>query len=110
MIAPPNRGAIYAHRLYHFPPIRLMLGKHSGMQLMTSSFDVGEMPADLPVLVIAGTFGFNPLIPGRNDGKVAVQETYLSTPHYHDIVWAAHSWISFTPSVIKKTKHFLSRG
>ena len=42
---------------------------------------LGDFPKSLDVLVIAGTFGCNPFIWEKNDGKAGVSETRLSTEH-----------------------------
>ncbi len=57
--------------------------------------------------MIAGNLGFNPFIKESNDGKVAVKETFLNTPHEHCVVGAGHSWISLSPKVIRVAKAFL---
>lgn len=112
LIAPPNRGSIFARSLQKYKLIGWVVGEKSGQQLMTTSLDgfdhIGSFPMEMPVMIIAGTAGLNPAIPEVNDGKVAVSETYLKTPHHHATCYAGHSWICYTPSVIQKTKTFLS--
>jgi pimeloyl-ACP methyl ester carboxylesterase len=112
LIAPPNRGSILARKLQNYKLIRWLVGNKAGTQLLETPKDgfdqLGNFPYYMPVLVIAGTFGCNPLIPGLNDGQVTVEETFLKTPHFHEKVSSAHSWISFNSRVIKKTKYFLS--
>ncbi len=102
LIAPPNRGSIFARKLYNNRLARGILGQKSGKQLMTTShngFDkLGDFPNHMPVLVISGTAGINPMIPDANDGKVAFHETCLKTPHYHESSFSGHSWICHTPS------------
>jgi len=109
LIAPPNQGAIFARKFKSFIFFRGMMGKHAGYELMhTPDFEhIGQFPSTKEVLVIAGNLGFNPYIKESNDGKVAVKETFLSTPHMHCIVGAGHSWICFSPKVIRVAKAFL---
>lgn len=111
LIAPPNKGSIFARKLHKFKPMRRVLGEKAGKELMTGhpkNFDrYGKFPEDMPVLVISGTAGINPMISGINDGKVSVTETRLQTDHFHESCLAGHSWICHTPSVIRKTKNFL---
>lgn len=113
LIAPPNRGSEFARSLYKYKLFRSILGNKSGNQLMTTPLDgfdrLGSFPEYMPVLVISGTAGINPLISKGHDGKVGVNETHLSTPHFHEKSFAGHSWICHTPTVIKKTKEFISR-
>lgn len=112
LIAPPANGSIYARKLYKNALSKYILGKEAGHQLMTtprSGFDnIGQFPKEMPILIISGTAGLNPLIPEINDGKVGLSETCLKTPHYHKTIFAGHSWICQTPTTIKFTNRFLS--
>jgi len=112
LVAPPNRGSLFARSLQKFKPIRWFLGEKSGRQLITTPTDgfdqLGNFPKDMPIMIISGTAGWNPVISDINDGKVASKETCLKTPHDHASCYAGHSWICYSPSVIKKTKSFLS--
>ncbi len=85
------------------------LGDYAGAELMdfTNFQHLGPFPPTKKVLVIAGNLGFNPFIKESNDGKVAVKETFLNTPHEHCVVGAGHSWISLSPKVIRVAKAFL---
>lgn len=111
LIAPPNRGTIYARALSRFKIAKWYLGKKAGRQLMKTPRDgfdaLGEFPKKMPVLVISGTMGWNPSIDAVNDGKVGIHETCLNTPHYHEMCRAGHSWICNNKTAIKHTKHFL---
>jgi len=109
LIAPPNGGSSLARYLHQYAFIRRVLGDKSGKQLMTAEdFDhLGDFPEQMPVLVIAGTMGFNPFISGKNDGKVTVAETRLSTLYTHETVCAGHCWISHCPTTLQKAKHFM---
>ncbi len=111
LIAPPNRGSVLARKLNKYALPKTILGKKAGSQLMTTlpdGFDaLGDFPSDMPVLVIAGTAGINPLIAGPSDGKVGLRETCLNTPHFRVKSFSGHSWICQTPTVIKKTGAFL---
>lgn len=109
LIAPPNRGSTFAHMLAEKKPMRMILGTQAGRELMEmDNFDhLGQFPPEMDVLVIAGKFGWNPMVPGKNDGKVTVAETKLSTPHKHIVINAGHSWISYAPRTIKETHRFL---
>ncbi len=112
LVAPPNRGSSYARNLHKYQFMRWLLGENSGKQLMTTPLDgfdqIGNFPDEMPVMIISGTMGWNPSLSGVNDGKVATEETYLKTPHHHIRCNAGHSWICYSPSVINKTKLFLS--
>ncbi len=112
LVAPPNKGSVFARKLHNYKVFKAIAADKAGKQLMTTELEgfdyLGNFPDHMSVLVIAGTAGFNPMISGTNDGKVAVSETYLNTPHSHETVLAGHSWICHSPTVVKKAKAFLS--
>lgn len=109
LIAPPNQGAAYARALSRLGFFRKLMGLASGQELMTeeSFAHIGTFPETKEVLVIAGNLGFNPLIKESNDGKVGLSETHLVTPHDFCTVAAGHSWITWSPTVIKIAKNYL---
>ncbi len=111
LIAPPNRGSMFARYLQKYNVVRWLVGQKSGRQLLTTPIDgfdqLGKFPEYMPVMIISGTGGFNPVIPGRNDGKVGLKETCLTTSHFHETSSAGHSWICDSPDVVKKAKIFL---
>ncbi|MFZ0566016.1 MAG: hypothetical protein WAM28_07520 [Chlamydiales bacterium] len=111
LIAPPNRGAYFARYLHRYPLFRKILGEKAGQELMTTPRDgfdhLGDFPNQMPILIISGTGGTNPIIPDLNDGKVGLKETCLSTSHYHQTTPSRHTWICYKSDVIKKTKKFL---
>ncbi|NGX62918.1 MAG: hypothetical protein KR126chlam6_00320 [Candidatus Anoxychlamydiales bacterium] len=108
LIAMPNKGSIVAKSLYSSNIAKKLFGKNAGLELMTKDFnDIGFFPKEMRVLSIAGTLGFNPLIKEPNDGKVAISETSIDTPHQKIFVKAGHSFICYSPTVIRHLKEFL---
>lgn len=109
-IAPPNQGSIFARSLAKIPLINTIFGAHSGKQLCSEEF-FETIPAYLfkekQLLIIAGTFGFNPFIQGKNDGKVATTETLLFSNHDYIEIRAGHSWICEKQSTIKHAYQFI---
>ncbi len=103
LIAPPNQGSSFGRFLGQYKPMRLLAGKKAGKDLFTKDdfSHLGNFPPSMKVLVIAGTCGFNPLIKGKNDGKVGVSETKLSTPYEYKEVYAGHSWICHSGKTLK---------
>lgn len=108
LIAPPNQGSAFARFLGQYKALRLAMGSKAGKELVKKeSFDhLGIFPDSLEVMVIAGTCGFNPLLKGKNDGKVTIKETRLKTPHQYKEVFAGHSWIAGSKETIKESKKF----
>lgn len=110
LISPPNRGTSFGRFLYYVSPIRKFLGKKTGHELLTSkNFDhLGNFPSEMEILVISGTFGFNPTVRGKNDGKVSVKESCLKTPHSHITTFSGHSWIMYSRYVSRQAYDFIS--
>ncbi|NGX37093.1 MAG: hypothetical protein K1000chlam2_00243 [Chlamydiae bacterium] len=111
LLAPPNQGAEFGRFLGHVAPARKALGVKAGRQILYSeNFDyVGQFPETKEVLVISGTFGWNPLAKGKNDGKVGVEESCLSTPHKHMTHFSGHSWIMYSDTVIYNAVRFVAK-
>lgn len=110
LLAPPNKGSSYAHFLNGFSFIRSFAKDKSGKELLTEDdFEhLGQMPSTIEnVLVIAGNYGYNPVIPGENDGTVAVAETCLSTPHQHIVLNTGHKSILFNKDTFINAYYFL---
>ena len=112
LLAPPNQGSSFARFLNRFKLMRKILGKKSGQQLLTTdTFDyLGQFPEKLDVLIISGSFGWNPIIKERNDGKVGISETALITPHRQITVLCGHSWIMYSNNVINHSLDFVSKN
>lgn len=115
MIAPPNRGSELADIWAGVPGYRALNGP-AGHQLGTNpgSLPLSLGPANFDVGVIAGTNTTNPvfswLIPGRDDGKVAVERTRLDGMRDFLVVPAAHSLIMRDAIVLEQTAFFLKHG
>ncbi|MBC8242728.1 MAG: hypothetical protein H8E30_19990 [Alphaproteobacteria bacterium] len=76
---------------------------------------MGELPMlRYPFGIIAGGKGngegYNPLLPGDDDGTVAVSETMLTGARDFIVVPAIHAQISNDPKTIEATLNFLNSG
>ena len=109
LIAPPNQGSSFARYLGKNIIIRSLMGPFAGQELAKKEdFNyLGQFPDTMKILVLAGNSGRNPVIRGKNDGKLKVEETFLLTPHMHKEVKAIHSLISSNSEVINHAKEFL---
>ena len=112
MIAPPNRGSAIARLLEDVPAYRLIFGA-AGQQL--TSEEVVKIPRlDHPFAIIAGGKsdgeGFNPLLPGDDDGTVALAETRLEGAVDFLVVREIHAKISNHRDTIRATINFLKHG
>ncbi len=115
MLGVPNYGARMADHLKGNLLFRLIYG-HAGQQLRS---DPEGFISNLPVPkfefgVIAGQAGtprgFNPLVPGDDDGTVSVDSTRLSGATDFATVRAGHSFLMFNSQVIEWTSRYLKHG
>lgn len=112
MLAPPNQGAMIARALDRWTPAGLILGPSLADVLGPGSLPAG-LPEALPAAVIAGGCcggrGFNPILPGDDDGIVRVAETRHAGAESLRIV-TFHSFIAGNPETIAATRSFLESG
>lgn len=115
MLAPPNQGSEVVDKLGHLSLFFLLNGpagkqlgtdKHSiPMQLGNIDFDSG---------IIMGNKSLNPLlsllIPGKNDGKVAVERAKINGMKDFLLVANSHSFIMQRPQVIYQALYFIQNG
>jgi pimeloyl-ACP methyl ester carboxylesterase len=109
LIAPPLRGSHWGRFVGQFSWARWLSKDFSGRELMTkSSFeDLGRYPDSLQdLLVVAGSFGFNPLLNEQNDGTIALSETTLSTPHQHAVIHRSHKMLVFSKQTAALVRQF----
>ena len=115
MISPPNQGSQVVDRLGKVPLFNWINGP-AGRQLGT---DQASLPKclgapDCDIGVIAGDRSINiilsQLIPGRNDGKVAVENTRLPGMRDFIVVHKPHPFIMKDPYVWKQAMSFLKSG
>jgi pimeloyl-ACP methyl ester carboxylesterase len=110
LIAPPLKGSVWGRWLNQFSFAKWLAKDFSGQELMTKSDfgDLGEYPDSLEsLLVIAGSFGFNPVLQGVNDGTIDIHETSLSTPHERIVINRGHKTIVFSKKVFQVISQFL---
>lgn len=115
MISPPNQGSELVDIWSGVPGYRWLNGP-AGYQLGTrpGSLPLQLGPANFEVGVIAGTHTtnmlFSWLIPGADDGKVAVARTRLEGMADFLVLPAAHSLMMRDPEVMQQVVHFLQAG
>jgi hypothetical protein len=110
-IAPPNGGSRLAALARRVPPVAWLLGPSLG--------EVAEParcapPPGLEIAVLAGARGtprgWNPLLPGDDDGVVGLGETRLAGPHHHRTVRGVHTFLMDDDDVLHATARFLAGG
>ena len=115
MIAPPNKGSEVVDSLAHLKVFKLWNGP-AGDELGTdsASFPNRLGPPGFEFGVIAGTRTlapwFSTMIPGDDDGKVAVEHTKLEGMKDFVTIPAAHTWILWTDEAVRQTVSFLGTG
>lgn len=115
MLGTPNQGAEMADMLKTNYAYRLIYGP-AGQQLVSDSEGlISRLPApSIPFGVIAGGKGdgegFNPLLPGDDDGTVTVESCRLAGAADFMVVNRIHSFLMRDPDVIAATLRFLTDG
>jgi len=115
MLSPPNQGSEVVDKVGKLPGFYALNGP-AGQQLGT---DMGSLPNQLgsvnyPVGVITGNKTINPilslLIPGEDDGKVAVERARLAGMSDFLVAPYTHPMIMKRDWVINQTRYFLRHG
>lgn len=115
MLGPPNQGSEVVDKLGNFPGFHFINGE-AGRQLGTGAASLPNRlgPADFDVGIIAGTRSINlilsRLIPGPDDGKVAVARTRLEGMHDHLEMAVTHPFMMRNERVIAQVVHYLKFG
>jgi len=115
MLSPPNQGSELADHLQSYRFYHWVTGP-AGQQLGTAVDSVPQKlaPVDATIGVITGSESWNPfysyLIPGPDDGKVAVDRARLAEMSDFLVVPASHTFIMDDDEVVAQTLHFLQYG
>ena len=114
-IAPPSHGAALADRLDRHSAFRLVFGA-TGRALRTGRLEHVPVPA-FRFATVAGSRGddkgWNPWVPGDDDGVVGVDETVLEGADGRLVVSGAraiHTILMNHPDVVAATDRFLRGG
>ena len=119
MLAPPNQGsevADFVTELVAESPVLSGILGPSGSRLGTDSTDIAQQlgPADFQVGIITGNRSMNLinswLIPGPDDGKVAVDRARLEGADAFLVVEATHTFIMNHRGVADQSIYFLREG
>jgi len=112
MIAPPNQGSAVARVLKDVGLYEALYGP-AGQQLVPEEA-ARRPPLTYPFGIIAGgkgdAEGFNPLVPGDDDGTVIVEETRLEGESDFLLLPQLHATITSADEAIAATKRFLASG
>jgi len=114
MLGTPNRGSEMADLLQRNPLYRLVMGP-AGQQLVTDpEASIQSLPVpDFEFAVVAGgngKDGYNPLLPGDDDGTVAVDSVRLAGAADSLRVPVLHTFLTRDERVVRAAKNFLVHG
>jgi pimeloyl-ACP methyl ester carboxylesterase len=117
MLAPPNAGSEIVDTLAGWRVYAWINGP-AGLDLGTAACHapamLGEAPAGVQIGVIAGDRSWNPLfsalIPGADDGKVAVARTHLEGESDHVTLPYSHTWLMNRRETRRQVAAFLRDG
>ncbi len=115
MLAPPNKGSEVVDKLKWLPLFQWLNGP-AGNELGTDSTSAALMNDSLnfETGIIAGDFSINLilslLIPGPDDGKVAVKNTRIKGMKDFILIHTSHPFIMRNRKVLQQILSFLQRG
>lgn len=115
MLGPPNQGSEVVDALRAWRVFNRITGP-AGPELGTARTSVPNSlgPVDFELGVVAGNASVNPLfswlVPGPNDGPVAVRRTQVEGMTDFIIVRASHTFIMHNTSAIRQAREFLRHG
>ncbi len=115
MLGPPNHGSLAALALAENAAFKVLSGK-SGQQLGAEWAKLKDKVAtpDCQFGIIAGGKGdgkgFNPLLPGDDDGTITTASTRLAGARDFAVVPVLHSFIMDNPMVHEYVLRFLQNG
>jgi pimeloyl-ACP methyl ester carboxylesterase len=115
MLGTPNQGAKMASLLEKNTLFRTLFGP-AGQQLVDAPDGlIANLPTpEFEFAIVAGVRGseegYNPLIPGDDDGTVSLDSTQLPGAADFLTVRAMHSFLMSNPEVMAATEHFLRTG
>ncbi|MEW4487835.1 hypothetical protein AB1L42_07110 [Thalassoglobus sp. JC818] len=115
MMGTPNQGAELATLLQKNLAFRVVFGPAGQELIAHPEGPVNSLPVpDFDFGIIAGARGndrgWNPFIPGDDDGTVSVESTRLVGARDFLIVKALHSFICLQPETIEAVKNFFETG
>jgi len=114
-LATPNHGSEIADLIKNFWLYKKIFGP-AGQELTTDQTEIQHLfgQVNYQLGIIAGNTSIDPIssiiIPGENDGKVAVERTKLEGMKDHIVINASHTLFPSNKMVQKQTLYFLKNG
>ena len=115
MLAPPNHGSLAAVVLADNAPFKVLTGRAGqelGVQWSTAEQRLATPQFEFGILAGGKQHGrgFNPLLPGDNDGTISVDTTRLAGAADFAVLPVLHTFFMDDPKVQKYTLRFLQHG
>ncbi|HTE05461.1 MAG TPA: hypothetical protein VK824_04630 [Planctomycetota bacterium] len=114
MLGPPNHGSELAHQLCGTLAGRLVYGEHCFRELAQRELMEALGVPPLPCGVIAGARGdgrgWNPALPGDDDGVVTLEGTHCPGEADHLVLRAVHTVLPWKREVARQVLAFLATG
>jgi len=115
MLSPPNHGSEVVDKLANWPLFDWLngpAGKDLGTQMQATPSRLG--PARFELGIVTGARSINPflsmMIPGNDDGKVAVDHAKLDGMTDFIVLRCSHPFIMKSDRAIEQTVYFLQHG
>lgn len=114
-LAPPNNGSEVSDFLKENWLYKKVYGP-AGQQLTTNQQKIKELFGDIyyDLGIIAGNRTIDPIsssiIPGKDDGRVSIENTKLKGMKDHIVVSVAHPFLPSNKTVQQQTAYFLQNG
>jgi len=115
MLAPPNKGSEAADFFKDNILFKEIFGE-AGQKMGTKEDSIIHQlkEADFELGIIAGDRSVDPIssfvIPGPDDGKVAIDKTKIKGMKEHIIIHTSHTFIIYNDNAIRQTIFFLKNG
>ena len=115
MLAPPNKGSEAADFFKDNILFKEIFGE-AGQKMGTKKDSITHKlkDADYELGIIAGDRSIDPIssfvIPGPDDGKVAIDKTKIKGMKEHIVLHTSHTFIIYNDEAIRQTIYFLKNG
>jgi len=115
MLGPPNGGSEVADFLRFNSAYKKIYGP-AGKELVTGNSGIADdlPPVDFELGIIAGDLSIDPvssaIIPGPDDGKVAIEKTKIEGMEDHIVMHVSHAFIMNDSDVMEQTWYFIIHG
>lgn len=114
MMAPPSQGSHVADLIHDLPPYDWYYGP-AGQELTSAARAAADEPLYYETGIVAGEKEWPYIVaafvvPGKSDGRVAVENTKIPGMKDHVVVPATHTFVMDRPDVQRQVVYFIKEG